>query len=141
MKETNFTEWFARSDGKWKSSRRYLIGAKRKTDTYNTSFEVTTEENRVRISWEGDKSSGVMNLVLEGNVAKRDIGYFTSAPTDSVMSMIDHDTVVLETSYDGTHYREEIRYLFDDSVRLRQTIATRDNGDITIVGQYFEERA
>ena len=140
MKQTNFTEWFFRSNGDWASSRRYLYGPKRKADNYNTQFTVNTEGNRVFISWAGDKSEGKMNLTLEDNLAKRDVGYFTDDPNVSEMTMIDDDTVVFVTSYDGTTYREEIRLLFDDSVRLRQTVATKDSGEVTIVGQYFVER-
>jgi len=138
--ETKFTKWFARSNGKWASSRRYLYGPKRKADNYNTEFTVKTEDNTVAISWDGDMSDGDMNFVLEDDLAKRDVGYFTDEPTDSKMTMVDDDTVVFVTSYDGTTYREEIRLLYDDNVRLRQTVARKDNGDITIIGQYFEER-
>ena len=138
--ETEFTRWFARSNGSWKSSRRYLYGPKRKADNYETEFSVNTVDNTVTISWDGDKSSGDMNFVLEGNLAKRDVGYFTDEPTNSEMTMIDKDCVVFVTSYDGTTYREEIRLCYNDNVRLRQTVAQKDNGDINIVGQYFEER-
>ena len=66
-------------------------------------------------------------------------GYFTDKPTNSDLTLVDDDTLVMVTTYDGTTYREEIRMLFEDSVRLRQTVAT--SGDkITLVGQYFEER-
>ena len=135
-----FATWFERSNGDWTSSRRYLYGAKRKANNYNTEFTVTAEGNNVNVTWDGEASDGVMNLTIEGDLLRRDVGYFTSDPTDSKMTMVDEDTVVFETSYDGTSYREEIRLLFDDDVRLRQTVATDEAGKITLVGQYFEER-
>lgn len=136
-----FATWFERSNGNWTSSRRYLYGAKRNANNYDTKFSVNTEGCLVSISWDGDASAGDMNMTIEGDLLKRDVGYFTSDPTQSKMTMVDRDTVVFDTSYDGTTYREEIRLLFDDSVRLRQTVATNEKGDITLVGQYFEERS
>ena len=56
------------------------------------------------------------------------------------MYKIDPDTVVFHTAYDGTRYREEIRFL-DDNTRLRQTVGwDQETNDITLCGQYFEER-
>ena len=136
-----FTKWFERSNGNWTSSRRYLYGPKRKADTYDTKFSVNTEGSRVSISWEGDASDGSMNMVIDDHMLKRDSGYFSDDPTDSAMTMIDENCVVFVTSYDGVTYREEIRLLADDSYRLRQTVATKDSGEVIIVGQYFEERA
>lgn len=139
MKQADYATWFARSNGNWTSSRRYLFGRKRTADTYDTKFTVNANGNSVSISWDGDMSAGDMNMTIDGDILKRDRGYFTSEATDSKLTMVDDDTVVLETSYDGTTYREEIRLLFEDTVRLRQTIASMD-GDITLVGQYFEEK-
>ena len=136
-----FSKWFERSNGNWTSSRRYLYGPKRKADTYNTKFSVNTEGSRVSISWEGDASDGSMNMIIDECMLRRDSGYFSDDPTDSAMTMIDENCVVFVTSYDGVTYREEIRLLADDSYRLRQTVATKDSGEVIIVGQYFEERA
>ena len=140
--ENEFIKWFERSNGSWTSSRRYLYGPKRKADTYNTEFTVETVGNKVKIAWDGDASDGTMNMVIEDHMLKRDSGYFSDDPTESAMSLIDHNTVVFITSYDGVTYREEIRLLADDKYRLRQTVATKeDTGSVIIVGQYFEERA
>ena len=139
MKQADYETWFKRSNGNWKSSRRYLYGPKRKADNYNTEFSVNAEGPLVNVSWDGDASAGDMKMVIDGDVLKRDVGYFTDQPTNSDLTLVDDDTLVMVTTYDGTTYREEIRMLFEDSVRLRQTVAT--SGDkITLVGQYFEER-
>ena len=137
--EDKFVAWFKRSDGNWTSSRRYLYGPKRKADNYNTQFSVNTVGKTVKVEWDGEASDGYMNLMIDGSVLRRDRGYFTDEPTDSHMTMVDDDTVVFVTTYDDTTYREEIRLLFDDTVRLRQTVAS--SGDkINLVGQYFEEK-
>ena len=139
MKQADYEKWFQRSNGKWTSSRRYLYGPKRKPDNYNTEFSVAASGDKVTVAWDGDMSDGTMNMTIDGNQLKRDVGYFTDKPTNSELTLVDDDTLVMVTSYDGTTYREEIRLLFEDSVRLRQTVATM--GDkITLVGQYFEER-
>ena len=137
----DFGKWFARSNGNWTSSRRYLYGKKRKADTYTTDFSVNTEGFRVSITWEGEAGEGDMNMLIDDNLLKRDRGYFSDDPTESKMTMVDDDTVVFVTSYDGVQYREEIRLMDDDKYRLRQTVATKeDTKDVIIVGQYFEER-
>ena len=139
MKQTDYESWFARSVGNWSSERRYLYGPKRKADNYKTKFSVNTEGPLVVVTWDGDMSDGEMKMTVEGNKLNRDIGYFTDQPTQSDLTLVDDDTLVMVTTYDGTTYREEIRMLFEDTVRLRQTVAT--SGDkITLVGQYFEER-
>ena len=136
-----FSKWFERSNGNWTSSRRYLYGPKRKADNYTTNFSVDTEGDEVAISWEGDVSDGDMNMTVDGDLLKRDRGYFSDDPTNSHMTRVDDDTVVFVTSYDGVTYREEIRLLANDTYRLRQTVATKDDtNEVIIVGQDFEER-
>jgi len=139
--DNEFAKWFERSNGDWVSSRRYLYGPKRKADNYTTNFTVCTEGNNVSISWAGEAGEGDMSMVIDEHMLKRDRGYFSDDPTDSAMTLIDDNTVVFMTTYDGVTYREEIRLIADDKYRLRQTVATKvDTGDVIIVGQYFEER-
>ena len=58
------------------------------------------------------------------------------------VQVIDEDCVVWHTSYNGMTFREEIRLLENDTVRLRQTVAKKDsNGAVFLVGQYFEQRS
>ncbi|NBR83004.1 MAG: thioredoxin [Flavobacteriia bacterium] len=45
------------------------------------------------------------------------------------------------TQYDGLKFREEIRLLADDTLRLRQTVGFDENTGVpTLVGQYYETR-
>jgi hypothetical protein len=135
----NFSNWFSRCAGSWVSYRRYLTLPKHSDDSYNTEFTIKVDGNNVNITWNGDASSGDMNLTIDGDVLHRDIGYFTDEPNDSNLTLIDEDTVVLHSAYSGMTFREEIRLLDDDKYRLRQTVGYK-NGKPFLVGQYWEER-
>ena len=135
----NFSNWFSRCQGNWVSYRRYLTLPGKKDDTYATEFTIAVDENKVSIKWDGDASSGDMNLTIEGDVLHRDIGYFTDEPNDSQLTRLDIDTVVLLSEYDGMTFREEIRLLDNDTHRLRQTVGYR-KGKPVLVGQYWEEK-
>jgi hypothetical protein len=135
----NFSSWFVRCQGHWKSYRRYLSLPAHKDDSYSTEFSITVNEDNVNITWNGDVSSGDMNLTIDGDLLHRDIGYFSDEPNDSKLTLLDEDTVVLHSAYDGMEFREEIRLLDDDKHRLRQTVGYR-NGKPFLVGQYWEER-
>ena len=135
----NFSNWFSRCTGDWVSHRRYLTLPARKDDSYKTEFTVKADGNNVTISWDGDASSGTMNMTIEDDLLKRDIGYFSEDPTDSRMEQIDEDTVVFHSEYSGMKFREEIRLLDEDTHRLRQTVGYK-KGKPFLVGQYFEEK-
>jgi len=139
---SEFKPFLDRSVGRWKSARRYLFGRKRTSKEYVTEFVIeSTDIDNYRITWSGE-TEGVMELFLDGNKLSRSRSYFdeNNNETYQTMTLIDSDCVVFETAYDGTRYREEIRFLGDD-LRLRQTVGwDQESNDITLVGQYFEER-
>jgi hypothetical protein len=136
----NFDGWFERCVGSWESHRRYLYGTNFAVDNIVTTFSMDkTDTNKYKLSWASDRNTGEMNFNLVDDECRRDIGYYTSDPTTSKMAMIDDDTIVFRTSYGGVDYREEIRLLNDDKMRLRQTVGFKD-GVINVVGQYFEQR-
>ena len=135
----NFSNWFSRSQGTWKSYRRYLSLPVKKDDGYTTEFTIKVDGDKVNISWDGDASSGEMNLTVDKDVLHRDIGYFSDEPNDSMLEALDEDTIVLFSAYDGMEFREEIRLLCEDNARLRQTVGFR-KGKPFLVGQYWEER-
>ena len=139
----SFGIWLDRSiGGEWISDRRYLYysGANEpKAINLTTHFTVGKVAPLVyEINWDG-QTSGRMQLELVGDVLHRDIGYFTEDPTDSILEMVDEDTVVFRTAYDGVTYREEVRFI-GDNLRLRQTIGRKD-GELVIAGQYVERRS
>ena len=139
---TDFSTFMDRSVGSWISYRRYLFGANRTSGDYVTTFDIeSTGDKEYKITWVG-KTEGEMDLIVDGDELKRSRTYFgpDDGSTYQKMFWIDGDTVVFRTGYDGTNYREEIRFL-DDNTRLRQTVGRNVvTGDITLVGQYFEER-
>ena len=131
-----------RGVGRWKSLRRYLFGKNRTSGEYTTEFVIETlDEDEYRITWSG-KTEGEMDLVIEGNKLLRSRSYFgpDDGTTYQTMFHIDPDCVEFHTAYDGTRYREEIRFL-DDNTRLRQTVGwNQETNEIELCGQYFEER-
>ena len=139
---TDFSTFMDRSVGSWTSYRRYLFGAKRTSGDYITEFDIeSTEDMSYKITWSG-KTDGVMEVTVDGDELKRSRSYFGPDDDSTYQKMfwIDGDTVVFRTGYDGTSYREEIRFL-DDNTRLRQTVGRdEETGDITLVGQYAEFR-
>ena len=137
---SDFTSWFKRSEGDWQSYRRYLYGDELSPDLIETSFEMNqTGDHNFLLTWGSAINTGEMNFTINGDTLERDRGYYTDDPTTSKMEFIDKDTVVFFTSYGGVDYREEIRLLHDDNIRLRQTIGTK-NDKVNVVGQYYEIR-
>ena len=103
------------------------------------TIENLENDHDYRITWSG-KTEGEMDVTLVGNQLKRSRSYFSEEETYQTMAKIDPDAVVFYTAYDGTRYREEIRFL-DDNTRLRQTVGwNQETNDVELVGQYFEER-
>lgn len=143
-------KWFLRSSGSWNSNRRYWYAKTDKNQVLNSELNVQVEdigeENfKVSLTWdskEGDKGISEGEMLCEydsdSSSLRRNIGYMTKNETVSKVTMVDSDTVLLETEYSGMKFREEIRLLGND-VRLRQTVGWKD-GAIILVGQYFEQR-
>ncbi len=143
MTDTLFLNWFDRTVGDWSSERRYIFNMKTMKPTNLTtkfSIEHGSEPSQYLVNWTG-QTSGTMDLTVDNGVLKRSRDYFGEGRHDSCLSLIDPDTIVLHTQYDGLIFREEIRLLFNDTVRLRQTIGTCETtGEVRIVGQYYETR-
>lgn len=146
-KHNNPREWFSRCLGSWISHRRYLYGNNPTPHNLVTEFSITEAEpetgDSFTIRWTG-KTNGTMTVVIRGEELLRSRNYFGATEDDgnsSNIQMIDKDTICLTTSYGGSSYREEIRLLENDSIRLRQTIgiSNKDNTP-TLIGQYSEKR-
>ena len=146
MTQRVIQDWFNRRIGKWTSQRRYLFDLQKKEPvnlTTEFTFEACIEPDSswdYEVTWSG-KTEGVMGLKLMGNELHRSVGYFTSEPTISIVSMIDADTLLTSTCYNGQRFREEIRFLHEDKLCLRQTIGfDQDTHVTTLAGQYYEVR-
>jgi CpeS-like protein len=141
-------QWFERSAGEWISNRRYFYESSGKNQLVKSELKVELKpsENKefaVELNWDstGDvESAGTMLCEFdnEKNILYRNIGYMTSDPTYSEVTMIDDDTILFKTEYDGMTFREEIR-LIGDNVRLRQTLGWKRN-TVFLAGQYYEKR-
>ena len=139
---SEFQPFMERSCGRWISHRRYLFGKKLTSGEYVTEFDISpVEGSTFTIAWSG-KTDGEMDVTVEGNKLLRSRSYFNSDDDSGYQEMywIDADTVVFHTAYDGTRFREEIRFL-DNDTRLRQTVGRdQETNDVTLVGQYYETR-
>ena len=139
----NFINWFDRTCGTWTSERRYIFNMKTmKPANMTTNFTIEGGElgNQYVVNWTG-QTSGTMELTLDGDQLHRSRDYFGEGAHTSQLEQIDEDTIVLRTQYDGLKFREEIRLLAEDTIRLRQTIGFDENtGAPKILGQYFERR-
>ena len=135
-------KWLRRTTGCWTSERRYLFAPKMKAVNMTTKFTVGLGEygNQFIVEWNG-QTEGVMELTLVGSHLHRSRDYFGDGAHGSDIEMIDDDTMVLRTEYDGMRIREEIVLLESDSIRLRQTVGVDGRtGKVRLVGQYYEER-
>ena len=135
-----FEIWMNRSVGRWESHRRYLYGSGGGVDNLITRFEVDTKDDGWIVEWVSDEHEGSMDLWIEGEWLHRSCGYYSQKPSTSRLEKIDQDTIVFWSEYGGMKFREEIRFIQSDNYRLRQTIGYNDKGELTICGQYFEER-
>lgn len=138
-----FQQWFDRTCGTWSSERRYIFNMKTmKPTNLTTKFTIDPGErgNQYVVNWQG-QTSGIMELTLEGDLLHRSRDYFGEGAHTSRLERIDDDAIVLHTQYDGLKFREEIRLLAEDTLRLRQTIGYDEvTGAPRLVGQYYETR-
>lgn len=134
--------WLHRTCGTWRSERRYLFGPNAQPVNLTTHMEIRPGDrsNQFTIRWDG-KTRGTMDIELDGNVLVRSRDYWGDGAHHSDVEMVDDDTIVFTTNYDGTTYREEIRLLSHDQYRLRQTFGYDSRGAMKLVGQYYEARS
>ena len=130
-----------RSCGNWSSQRRYLYAPKNEPVNLTTEFKLSELAHGVfEIIWDG-KTTGTMELTLQGDLMHRSRNYFNEDSSASKIEVIDEDCIVMLTEYDGTRFREEIRLIDDDMFRLRQTVGySLRTGQPVLVGQYYESR-
>jgi hypothetical protein len=148
---TQFREFMRRSSGNWDSTRRYVYTEKNVISNLKSNLTVDfvkedQDEFQVDLSWEtyNEKeklvSEGSMITVGNETELKRNVGYMTDDATVCSVKMIDDDCVVFNTEYGGMRFREEIRLVENDSIRLRQTLGFKNENDLFLVGQYLEKR-
>ncbi len=161
-------DFFRKSEGSWKSQRRYY-SLDRETEPQEVesfltisfletgtpelielaqSHELEDLEMLVcgtKVTWESNytnrnrkPSTGSTIFGISGNKLYRDRGFATPKPIIAICSFTNPDTMCLHTEYNGSVFEEELK-LIGTKYRTRQTIISRAGEEITI-GQYLEQR-
>jgi hypothetical protein len=161
-------EFFRKSEGNWKSQRRYYTLNKdiepQEVESYITisfleqgtpeliqlaqTHQLEDETALVcgtKVTWESNytnenrkPTTGSTVFGILGNKLYRDRGFATPKPIIALCSFTNPDTMGLCTEYNGSVFQEEIK-LVGTNYRTRQTIISRAGQEITI-GQYLEKR-
>ena len=166
--ESLAVEYFQRSQGKWKSQRRYYM-LNQETEPQEVESILTVEyltqgapelielgnlhflENSdilvcgTKVTWSSNytnrnrkANTGSTIFGISENKMYRDRGFATTKPIIATYSFTNPDTLCLRTEYQGSVFEEEVK-LVGTNYRTRQTIISRAKQEITI-GQYLETR-
>ena len=161
-------DYFQRSQGNWKSQRRYYM-LNQETEPQEVESILTVEYLEreasellelaelhqleraellacgTKVSWESNytnrnrkASKGSTIFGIAGSQLYRDRGFATDKPIVAVCSFTNPDTLCLRTEYNNSVFEEEVK-LVGSNYRTRQTIISRARQEITI-GQYLETR-
>ena len=166
--ESLAVEYFKRSQGKWKSQRRYyMLNQEQEPQEVESLLTIRFLEPDAPellelaqlhqlqpksalscgtvVSWESNYTNqerkanyGSTIFGILGNKLYRDRGFATSKPIIAICSFNNPDTLCLRTEYSGSVFEEEVK-LIGKNYRTRQTIISRAGQEITI-GQYLEKR-
>ena len=161
-------DFFRKSEGSWKSQRRYYTLNKEAEPQEVESFLTVSFLDRgapelielaksheledleilvcgTKVTWESNytnqsrkPTTGSTIFGILGNKLYRDRGFATAKPIIATCSFTNPDTICLRTEYNGSLFEEEIK-LVGTKYRTRQTIISRAGQEITI-GQYLETR-
>ena len=166
--ESLAVDYFQRSQGKWKSQRRYYM-LNQETEPQEVESILTikyldrgapelielaklhelepldTLVCGTLVSWSSNylkedrkEVKGSTIFGINGNKLYRDRGFATSKPIIAVCSFTNPDTLCLRTEYNNSLFEEEVK-LVGKNYRTRQTIISRAQKEVTI-GQYLETR-
>ncbi|MEE3715499.1 phycobiliprotein lyase [Tumidithrix elongata RA019] len=159
--------FFQRSEGNWRSQRRYYTLKDGETQEVVSLLTVKfleggsedlrelarlhdlTDEAALTCgaltTWESNyigpsdrQTKGSTVFGVEGTKLYRDRGFATSKPVIAQFSMRDAMTMCLRTEYSGNMFEEEIK-LIGTQYRTRQSIISRA-GEEQMIGQYLETR-
>ena len=160
--------YFVRSQGEWKSQRRYyMLNQETEPQEVESLLNVQylpqgapelIELARLHeleqldlficgtlVTWSSNytnrnrkASKGSTIFGVAGSKMYRDRGFATSKPIVANYWLTNPDTLCLRTEYNGSVFEEEVK-LVGQNYRTRQTIISRAEQEITI-GQYLETR-
>ena len=165
--ESLIAAFFQRSEGRWKSERRYYTLPDGETkemvslitirylqqgcDPLRTLAQMHQLEDEAimtcgaEVIWDSTdsvsgkkQSQGSTLFGAKGETLFRDRGFATSKPITAQFYFINPETLILRTEYQGSVFEEELK-LVGQQYRTRQTIISRA-GEQQMIGQYLEKR-
>ncbi|MCC5607330.1 phycobiliprotein lyase [Nostoc sp. CHAB 5834] len=165
--ESQISEFFQESEGKWRSQRRYYTLPKGETKEIESIVTINFLEQGCEqlqklaqmhdlsdtgslicgaaVVWESTdvpktkkESQGSTIFGVMGNILYRDRGFAISKPVTAQYYFSNPKTLCLRTEYNGSVFEEELK-LIGSKYRTRQTIISRA-GEQLMIGQYLENR-
>ncbi|MEH1897245.1 MAG: phycobiliprotein lyase [Nostoc sp.] len=165
--ESQISEFFHESAGKWRSQRRYYTLPEGETKEIESIVTINFLEQGcdelqklaqmhdlsdvgslicgAAIVWESTdmlktkkESQGSTIFGVMGNTLYRDRGFAISKPVTAHYYFSNPKTLCLRTEYNGSVFEEELK-LIGSKYRTRQTIISRA-GEQLMIGQYLEKR-
>jgi CpeS-like protein len=165
--ESLISAFFAESEGKWFSERRYYTlpdgETKEMISIITIEFLTTGCEDLkylaqlhdlqdksclicgAKVTWDSQDSVSGKNHAqgstlfgAKDNILYRDRGFATSKPVTATYYFTNPKTLCLKTEYQGSVFEEELK-LIGEKYRTRQTIISRA-GEQIMIGQYLEKR-
>ncbi|MEB3338686.1 MAG: phycobiliprotein lyase [Leptolyngbyaceae bacterium] len=165
--ESFIAEFFQRSQGNWRSERRYYTLPEGETQEMVSFITVRFLEAGspelihlaqlhelepdqtltcgTEVTWDSQdsvsgrrKSRGSTLFGAKGMVLYRDRGFATPKPVTANFYFPNPETLCLKTEYNEDLFEEELK-LIGQQYRTRQTIISRA-GEQVMIGQYLEKR-
>lgn len=165
--EQLIVEFFRRSEGQWRSERRYYTLPDGETKEVVSYIQVRFLEQGApelqhlaelhqladatelicgtEVTWDSEdsvsgrqQSRGSTLFGASGSTLYRDRGFATSQPITADFYFTNPHTLCLRTEYKGSVFEEELK-LVGNLYRTRQTIISRA-GEQQMIGQYLEKR-
>ncbi|MBC6433601.1 phycobiliprotein lyase [Nostoc sp. HG1] len=165
--ESQISEFFQESEGKWRSQRRYYTLPEGETKEIESIVTINFLEQGcdelqklaqmhdlsdagnlicgAAVVWESTdvlktkkESQGSTIFGVMGNILYRDRGFAISKPVTAQYYFSNPKTLCLRTEYNGSVFEEELK-LIGSKYRTRQTIISRA-GEQLMIGQYLENR-
>jgi hypothetical protein len=165
--ESLVAEFFRRSEGQWRSERRYYTlpdgDTKEIISLIHIRFLPAESPELMNlaqlhhlppdlrltcgaaVSWNSEESvtgrkqsHGNTIFGVQGATLYRDRGFATTKPVTASVYFPTPETLCLRTEYSGSVFEEELK-LIGQNYRTRQTIISRA-GEQQMIGQYLEKR-
>ncbi|MBF2026704.1 MAG: phycobiliprotein lyase [Oscillatoriales cyanobacterium C42_A2020_001] len=167
IEENLIAEFFQKSEGQWRSERRYYTLPDGETKEMVSAIRIRFLEQGTpelihlaklhnlsdeivlfcgaEVTWDSQESvtgrqqsKGRTLFGALGTILYRDRGFATSKPVTADYHFTNPQTLCLHTEYNGSVFEEELK-LIGTQYRTRQSIISRA-GEQQMIGQYLEKR-